>query len=54
MALRDFLECAPLSMRYFQLAWSLEELENRLTNPEKKAEPGSVSPDDLAAVVDDG
>jgi|GEM_PF-3725507 len=54
MAWRDFLECAPLSMRYYQLARSLEELENRVANLEKKAGLGGVSDEELAQVVDDG
>ncbi len=52
MAWRDFLECASLSMRYFQLARSLGELEERLLR--LSAGAGGVSAAALAEIVDDG
>lgn len=54
MAWRDFLECASLSMRYFQLARSLGDLEDRLLKLSATAGVGGVSSADLAEIVDEG
>ena len=51
---RDFLECASLSMRYFQLARSLGDLEDRLLKLAATAGVGGVLEANLAEIVDEG
>lgn len=54
MAWRDFLDCGPLSLRYYRLAGSLADLEDRLTGLAAAAGPEGVPADELAAVAYEG